>query len=137
MGFVYVLKNPAMPKMYKVGMTTRSKVDERVRELNGATGVPLNFEVAYLAKTRSPLSIERAVHRRLSRYRVNAHREFFECSLWRIKRSIKKELGMAMMTDYILILLIVSALVYFVSRFELIESNELNQLKEVIKTWCS
>lgn len=42
MGVVYVLTNPIMPGIVKIGMTTRSNVNARMQELYG-TGVPLPF----------------------------------------------------------------------------------------------
>ena len=50
-GYVYVLSNPRMPGLVKVGCSTRP-VDERVAELNSATAVPAPFVVeAYFASS--------------------------------------------------------------------------------------
>ena len=38
-GIVYVLTNPAMPGLVKIGMTTRDNLDARMKELYG-TGSP-------------------------------------------------------------------------------------------------
>ena len=43
MGCVYILKNPAMPDLIKIGHTTRT-VSERAAEFY-TTGVPEKFEV--------------------------------------------------------------------------------------------
>lgn len=43
-GWVYVLSNPCMPGIYKIGMTTTSP-EVRARELSSATGVPAPFKV--------------------------------------------------------------------------------------------
>ena len=40
---VYVLTNPAMPGLVKIGMTDRDDVQRRMRDLY-STGVPLPFE---------------------------------------------------------------------------------------------
>ena len=45
-GWVYILTNPAMPNMVKIGFTTRS-LEARADELTAATGVPLPFVVAW------------------------------------------------------------------------------------------
>lgn len=115
MGFVYVLKNPSMPSLYKVGMTTKNKVDARVAKLY-TTGVPQPFQVVHLVKTRKPMELEDAIHKRLERYRVRKNREFFHCSLWRIKRAISAEQGKHPM-KWPLRLAVVS-LAYYLSTFE-------------------
>ena len=47
-GIVYVLTNPAMPKLVKIGKTGRG-VETRLNDLY-TTGVPLPFECAYAAR---------------------------------------------------------------------------------------
>ena len=48
-GIVYVLTNPAIPGMVKIGKTSRG-MNARLNELY-STGVPLPFECAYAART--------------------------------------------------------------------------------------
>lgn len=48
-GIVYVLTNPAMPGLVKIGQTKRDKMDARLKELYG-TGVPLPFECQYACR---------------------------------------------------------------------------------------
>lgn len=45
-GLVYVLSNRVMPGLVKIGMTTRSEIDARLRELY-TTGVPVPFDIYY------------------------------------------------------------------------------------------
>lgn len=94
MGHVYVLRNPAIPGLLKIGMTKRAKLDSRVQELSMSTGVPMPFQVVYSVKTKKPRELECAVHQRLTRWRVNSRREFFSCPLWMAKRAIRKEAGL-------------------------------------------
>lgn len=77
-GIVYVLSNPVMPGLIKIGMTQRADVDARMRELYG-TGVPVPFECEYACKVDKAdcLKIEQALHRAFAPNRVNANREFF------------------------------------------------------------
>ncbi|HBQ2342243.1 GIY-YIG nuclease family protein [Escherichia coli] len=82
-GWVYVLSNPCMPGIYKVGMTTTSP-EVRARELSSATGVPAPFKIEAAFYTHSPLESEKEVHEVLSEWRVNDSREFFELSLGEI-----------------------------------------------------
>ncbi|WP_350345484.1 GIY-YIG nuclease family protein [Klebsiella oxytoca] len=79
-GWVYVLSNPCMPGIYKVGMTTTSP-EVRARELSSATGVPAPFKIEAAFFTHSPLESEKEVHEALSEWRVNDSREFFELPL--------------------------------------------------------
>lgn len=79
-GFVYVLSNPSMPGVLKIGKTTRS-VDERARELSNETGIPTSFVVEHSTETIDCHNLERAVHYRLVKERVNDKREFFKLDL--------------------------------------------------------
>ena len=76
---VYVLTNPAMPGIVKIGMTDQPDVQARMRQLY-STGVPLPFEcvVARRVDDRSASDIEAALHTAFDPYRVNPSREFFE-----------------------------------------------------------
>ena len=76
---VYVLTNPAMPGLVKIGMTDRDDVRRRMRDLY-STGVPLPFEcvIAREMEEKEALDIERALHAAFAPYRINDSREFFE-----------------------------------------------------------
>lgn len=50
-GIVYLLTNPAMPGLVKIGMTERDSMDARLRELY-STGVPVPFECQYACKVQ-------------------------------------------------------------------------------------
>lgn len=78
-GIVYVLTNPAMPGLVKIGMTTRDNMDARMKELYG-TGVPVPFECKYACKVKSSdcAKIEKALHTAFAPNRINANREFFQ-----------------------------------------------------------
>ena len=75
-GIVYVLTNPAMPKLVKIGKTGRG-VETRLNDLY-TTGVPLPFECAYAARVADMDKVEKAFHNAFGPYRVNPRREFFE-----------------------------------------------------------
>lgn len=77
-GYVYILKNPSMPGLLKIGKTTRS-VQQRANEL-WQTGVPTPFAV--VAEVLSPdcHELERSVHQMLHDVRVSEMREFFSVS---------------------------------------------------------
>lgn len=79
-GYVYVLSNPSMPGIVKIGRTFR---DPRARaaELSGATGVPMPFKIEATVSTWNCVWLEKLVHIDLRRRRVNANREFFRCTI--------------------------------------------------------
>ena len=62
-GIVYVLTNPCMPGIVKIGMTERKNVEARMKELY-TTGVPLPFECAFACKVNKNecAKIEKALH---------------------------------------------------------------------------
>jgi hypothetical protein len=76
-GIVYVLTNPAMPGLVKIGKTARNSVDARLNELY-STGVPVPFECVYAAKVIDESKVERAFHLAFGPYRLNPKREFFQ-----------------------------------------------------------
>ncbi|MBL4747578.1 MAG: GIY-YIG nuclease family protein [Magnetovibrio sp.] len=58
-GFVYIMSNPSMPGLLKIGCTTRTP-EERANELHQATGVPGKFTVEWsVAIEGDPFLIEK------------------------------------------------------------------------------
>ena len=78
-GFVYVLTNPSMPGLVKIGHTTRASAD-RIAELSRSTGIPVAFELVFDNFVSHSAQIERRVHAALADYRVTSNREFFSVS---------------------------------------------------------
>ena len=80
-GFIYILSNPSMPEVYKVGLTTGS-VKQRIQELN-TTGVPRPFKAEKLFEIpESTLrTIEQLAHKKLKKKDLHHGKEFFEGSL--------------------------------------------------------
>ena len=78
-GYVYVLMNPSLKNMVKIGKTTREP-EERAKELSAATGVPTPFIVVYSCLFESCTEAESFVHTYLESngFRVASNREFFE-----------------------------------------------------------
>ena len=75
-GIVYVLTNPEMPGLVKIGKTSRKEVQQRLIELY-STGVPVPFECEYAAKVSDETAVEKAFHTAFEPYRINPNREFF------------------------------------------------------------
>lgn len=79
-GLIYVIKNPCMPDLIKIGSTVKGRENLRLSELH-TTGVPLPFKpIAYFeTPTRDCAAmVEKRIHDRLSVFRLNRQREFFK-----------------------------------------------------------
>lgn len=76
-GIVYLLTNPAMPGLVKIGSTTHDSVTTRMSQLY-TTGVPFPFECVYAARVTNVAAVEKAFHTAFGPNRPNARREFFE-----------------------------------------------------------
>ena len=79
-GIIYILTNPIMPGIIKIGKTTQEDVKVRMAQLY-STGVPVPFDCEYAAKVNNIDEVERALHTAFGPDRVNPKREFFNC-LW-------------------------------------------------------
>lgn len=77
MGIVYVLTNPAMEGLVKIGITTRSTLENRMGELY-STGVPVPFKCEIAVEVDDEMSVESVLHKAFAKFRVNPRREFFE-----------------------------------------------------------
>lgn len=75
-GMVYVLTNPAMPGIVKIGLTTRDKIDSRLKELF-KTNVPVPFKCEFACKVDDCAKVENALHLAFGPYRF-PQREFFK-----------------------------------------------------------
>lgn len=102
-GLIYVLLNPCLPKMLKIGKTQRT-AEERAKELSH-TGLPVEFVVAYEHKVSNCDLVEQLVHKKLKRKRVNKDREFFQMPLKEAIKTIReviKDLEKQHQLDFIL-----------------------------------
>ena len=81
-GIVYLLTNPVMPGLVKIGMTTQEDIDKRMKELY-TTGVPVPFECKFACKVKKSdcLKIEKALHKAFDPQRINQNREFFRINV--------------------------------------------------------
>lgn len=80
-GFIYILSNPSMPGLLKVGLTTNS-VHQRVTELN-TTGVPTRFksERIFEIEERYLRQVEKSVHDSFKSNGAHHGKEFFRVDL--------------------------------------------------------
>lgn len=89
-GYVYILSNPSMSGLIKIGQTQRSP-EERARELSRNTSIPSDFIVEFEIFTIDRTGLEKIAHKKLEPYRVNKRREFFEIEIEKAAEIIKLE----------------------------------------------
>ncbi|SFO49954.1 T5orf172 domain-containing protein [Geodermatophilus obscurus] len=77
LGYLYVLSTRESPRLLKIGYTERA-VEERVAEINAATGVVIPYGVRAVWTVRNARRVESKVHRLLAVWRVRPDREFFD-----------------------------------------------------------
>jgi hypothetical protein len=85
---VYVLTNPAMPGLVKIGKTTQLEVEERMKQLYG-TGVPVPFDCAFACQVKDATEVEKALHFAFGNGRLNPNREFFRIEAERVIAVLK------------------------------------------------
>ena len=85
--WVYILSNPTMPHMFKIGYT-KNTPDQRARQISNATGVALPYKVEWAFHCFDGFGLEQEVHHKLEAYRVNNNREFFQISLDEAKDTV-------------------------------------------------
>jgi len=80
--YIYILENDTMPGLVKIGFT-KNKPSERVKQINAATGVPLDFDVKYQYPCFNAHDLEKEIHIYLESqgFRVNKKKEFFNITV--------------------------------------------------------
>ncbi len=105
---VYVLTNPAMPGLVKIGKTKRDNLRARMKELY-TTGVPFAFNCAIAVEVENNGDeLEKALHAAFEPQRENRSREFFSVKssqveallkIWPDARDVTPEIGRDMGKD--------------------------------------
>ena len=85
---VYVLTNPAMPGLVKIGSTSQGEVDLRMKQLY-STGVPVPFDCAFACRVPDAYKVEKAIHDAFGIHRINPTREFFKIEPERVISILK------------------------------------------------
>ena len=89
-GHLYIMRSGTHSlDVYKIGKTTRQP-ELRAKELTATTGVPTQFEILAQWRVGDVDSVEKEIHHRLRKYRVNRRREFFRAPLPKIIAEIGK-----------------------------------------------
>lgn len=87
-GILYVLTNPYMPGLVKIGCTT-GRVEDRVYDLSHDTGVPVPFQCHFAAEVPDMNAKEKTLHKLFDDKRVNPKREFFEVAPEKVVLAIR------------------------------------------------
>jgi hypothetical protein len=80
---VYILTNPVIPDLIKIGRTTN--LEERLRSLSSHSGVPVPFECYYACEVSDSQDVERRLHGAFGDHRINPKREFFRINPERVQ----------------------------------------------------
>ncbi|GGA65207.1 GIY-YIG nuclease family protein [Ornithinibacillus halotolerans] len=93
-GWVYVLYNPSMPSLVKIGYSTRDP-KLRANELSKHAGVPTKFILVYKEKFDDCKKAEEIIHQKLVErgLRVSENREFFRMTVEEAVRVLVGEKG--------------------------------------------
>jgi len=73
---VYIFANPVMPGVVKIGKTDNSDVGVRMKQLF-TTGVPVPFDCVCASVVDDNTGIEKLLHAKFAKNRINPKREFF------------------------------------------------------------
>ena len=89
--WIYVLTNESMPGICKIGFT-KNKPSDRAKQINSATGVPIDFTVEYTYPCFNAHDLEQEIHHYLQEegFRVNNKKEFFNVTVEQAKAVINK-----------------------------------------------
>lgn len=75
-GFIYVLKNPSLKGMVKIGVTTKDP-SKKCEELSSTSIIPTPFKVVYSQPSKNPFKVLNIVHTILDEFRVYKDSDFF------------------------------------------------------------
>lgn len=91
--WVYILSNQTMPGLVKIGFT-KNRPAERVKQINAATGVALDFTVEWAFPCFNAHDLEKEIHIYLESqgFRVNKKKEFFNITIEQA-RSVVERIG--------------------------------------------
>jgi hypothetical protein len=91
-GYVYVLTNPSMPGLVKIGRTVREP-SVRVRELTQSTNMPTPFRLRFHIRAADAVAVEASVHALLKDRRVRRNREFFRVGIEEAEQAVRSVAG--------------------------------------------
>lgn len=86
-GYVYILINPSLDGLVKIGKTSRSS-ESRAAEISRGSGVPTAYNVVCEEFVSDCDTVERRLHQMFSACRINPNREFFRVPLKEAVRAL-------------------------------------------------
>ena len=104
-GWVYVIENPSLNGMMKIGVTRRLDPMDRVNEL-GSASVPFKFGVHSIIFSEDAFKLEHDLHMAFDNYRVNKvnkQKEFFAVTLDMVKEEVLKHNPTATFIDNVVV----------------------------------
>ena len=104
-GWVYVISNPSLNNMVKIGVTRRLSPMDRVNEL-GSASVPFKFGVHSIIFSEDAFKLEHDLHMAFDNYRVNKvnkQKEFFAVTLDMVKEEVLKHNPTATFIDNVVV----------------------------------
>ena len=104
-GWVYVIENPSLNGMMKIGVTRRLDPMDRVNEL-GSASVPFKFGVHSIIFSEDAFKLEHDLHMAFDSYRVNKvnkQKEFFAVTLDMVKEEVLKHNPTATFIDNVVV----------------------------------
>ena len=84
---IYILTNPVIPDLVKIGRTIN--LEDRVRTLSSHAGVPVPFEIYYACKVSDSAKVEKHLLDGFGDHRVNPKREFLRINPERVLSILK------------------------------------------------
>ena len=85
---VYILSNPSMPDLIKIGHT--KDLGQRMYNLSHHTGVPTDFKLEFAGTIKNDMPAETFLHAAFDDKRVNSKKEFFKMSAEYAWNTLKK-----------------------------------------------
>jgi hypothetical protein len=84
---IYLLTNPTIPDLVKIGRTTN--LEQRIRSLSSHSGVAVPFECFHASEVADANEVEQRLHDAFADHRINNKREFFRIHPERILSILK------------------------------------------------
>ena len=104
-GWIYIVSNPSLNNMVKIGVTRRLNPMDRINEL-GSASVPFKFGVHSIIFSEDAFKLEHDLHMAFDKYRVNKvnkQKEHFYVTLDMVKEEVLKHNPTATFIDNVVV----------------------------------